>query len=48
MNVQELREILNILDDWVEIVIEDDKGKEPATQVSLFKNVDGKTRAIIE
>ena len=48
MNVQELREILNILDDWVEIVKEDDKGIEPVTQVSLFKNVDGKTRAIIE
>ena len=27
MNVQELREILNILDDWVEIVKEDEEGK---------------------
>ena len=48
MTVGELKEILEVLDDELEIVIEDSQGKQPVTQVSIFKNINGETKAILE
>jgi hypothetical protein len=48
MTVQELKEILEMLHDELEIVIEDSNGKHPVTAVSLFINIDEEVKAILE
>ena len=48
MTVQELKEILEMLHDELEIVIEDSNGKHPVTSINVFKNIDGETKAILE
>ena len=48
MNVMELVDILNKLDDYTPVVIEDETGKTEASCVSLFVNTKGEVVAIIE